>query len=365
MACLPACVARVSRRWDRFWFVSADPATLSAIRIVTGLVLMYVHLSALTQSLDVIGPQGWLDARAWQELSGPQTTAWRWSLWSFVQAPHLIWLFHGLFIFATVCLTIGWWSRTAAIAVWFGQLCYIQRGFPLAYGLDSILSFLTLYLMIGPCGGAFSVDARRRRAAADAPNQSKFHQAQPITLETKASIAANVAIRCIQIHICIVYLSAGLSKLQGSSWWAGLATYYAAMSPELWPIEYDVAWIGRHPILVQLLANVSALFTLAFEIGFAFLIWRRRWRPRLLAAAVLLHLGIGVLMGLGAFGLVMLTACCAFVPPAQCRAVVEVVGRRVRSLAGVRMSFAKASSAAATERSGPAGEEKHLAPCIR
>ena len=45
-------------------------------------------------------------------------------------------------------------------------------------------------------------------------------------------------------------------------------------------------------------------FTLFFEISFVFLIWHRLWRPLILCLAILLHVGIGVFMGLDAFGAV-------------------------------------------------------------
>ena len=46
-----------------------------------------------------------------------------------------------------------------------------------------------------------------------------------------------------------------------------------------------------------------------------FLVWHRLWRPIVLSAALLMHLGITVSMGLGAFSAAMLTGCLAFVPP--------------------------------------------------
>ena len=33
------------RGWNDFWFTPVDPATLGAVRIAVGLVLLYVHLA--------------------------------------------------------------------------------------------------------------------------------------------------------------------------------------------------------------------------------------------------------------------------------------------------------------------------------
>lgn len=304
-------------QWQTFWFSPVDPTPLALVRILIGAILLYLHVASFPICLDVIGPHGWLDNQAWEELARTSDTA-RWSIWLWVASPSAIVTLHIVFILAICGLTIGWKSRICAVIVWLGQLNYIQRGFPLNYGLDCVVSFLTLYLMIGPSGSFFSVDhwlATRRRSRPG----SKIREVN----SSEKSVSANIALRCIQIHMCIVYLSAGLSKLHGASWWSGLATYYASMNPEMWPLAYDVRWIGRYPQLVQALSNLSVWFTLVFEISFAFVIWHPRLRPVMLASALLLHLGIGLSMGLAAFGMTMLAGCCAFLPPDICRGVVE------------------------------------------
>ncbi len=306
-------------QWNLFWFKPTDVATLAVVRILTGLVLFYVHVTMLPFCLDAFGPDGWVDAEAWKELSAA-ADPFRWSLWSLEPNSQFVVVTYISFLAAIVCMTLGFGSRWAAVAVWLGHLSFSQRGFAMCYGLDSIAAFLTLYLMIGPCGGAFSVDAvlaRRRNAGR-----------RTTTSVADFSISANVAVRCIQIHMCLVYLFAGLAKLQGSQWWSGIATYYAAMTPEMWPIEFDLQWIGRHPQLVQVLANLSVLFTLAYEINFVWLIWNPRLRPLLLLSAAVLHLGIGFSMGLGAFGLIMLAGCSAFVEPKSWRSFARFLVNR-------------------------------------
>ncbi len=318
-----------ARHWNRFWFTPADVATLATIRMLTGLVLLYVHTTSLPLFLDATGPNGWVDAQAWNELA-QLDSAYRWSLWSHLQSPAASLCGYGLLVAAIACLTVGFSSRLAAVVVWLGQLSFAQRGFPLTYGLDSIAAFLTLYLVIGPCGRAFSADrwlATRRAARGRAS----------LVPEPETSITANLAIRCIQLHMCIVYLFAGLAKLQGTLWWSGRATYYAAMSPEMWPMEIGVQWVGRCPQVAESLSNLTVLFTLAFEISFAFVVWNKPLRPFLLAAAVLLHLGTGLTMGLGAFGVIMLAGCGAFVAPATWRAVAGFLCRRLPAMRHSRL----------------------------
>ena len=54
------------------------------------------------------------------------------------------------------------------------------------------------------------------------------HAQKPKLLEYKPAITANLAIRLIQVHFCVIYAYAGLSKLQGGAWWSGEAVWLAA-----------------------------------------------------------------------------------------------------------------------------------------
>ena len=78
-------------------------------------------------------------------------------------------------------------------------------------------------------------------------------------------------------------------------------------------LEYqstDMTWLAWHPWLLNLATHVSVLW----EISFAFLIWRPRCRPLMLAGAVVLHVGIGACLGMWTFGLIMLVGCASFLP---------------------------------------------------
>lgn len=309
--------AALSDGWNRFWFTPADPTTLGAIRIGTGLMLLYIHLGAIADLSHFVGPEAWIDPAAVGQLKTIGQDApdaldrvargwWGQSLWFYVQQPALLWLTYGLFLTAVLCFTVGLFSRAAAVVVWAGHLSYIHRGFITWDGMDSILAMLTLYLMCGPTGATLSLDRLRSRSR-----------------QTERSWAANVVIRMIQVHMCVIYLCAGLSKLQGARWWDGTAVWMTMVLPEY--VVVDLSWLAYGgDWLCHLVSNVGVVVTLGFEISFAYLIWNRTMRPLLLFLAVLLHAGIGLVMGLGAFGAVMLIGCLAFVAPESIRAVVEL-----------------------------------------
>ena len=73
--------------------------------------------------------------------------------------------------------------------------------------------------------------------------------------------------------------------------------------------------------------TTASLMTLAFEISYCYLIWRRTTRPLLLTFAFLFHGGIGLFMGLKTFSLLMMTMNLAFVPPEMVRWVIRKLSR--------------------------------------
>ena len=156
---------------------------------------------------------------------------------------------------------------------------------------------LTLYLAIGPSGAAFSLDRwlARRRTGVDRPGSGP-------------SEGANLAIRLIQVHMCVIYFFAGVSKLQGTSWWNGEAMWRAFANLEYQSL--DMTWLAGHPWVVNAMSHASVLW----EIFFCVLIWQKRWRPLVLALAVVLHVGIGACLGMWTFGLIMLVGCSSFLP---------------------------------------------------
>jgi hypothetical protein len=84
----------------------------------------------------------------------------------------------------------------------------------------------------------------------------------------------------------------------------------------------DLTWLARHPLLTNLLT----LSTLFWEVSYPALVWPRLTRRLVLAMAVVVHLGIGLAMGMMEFGLAMLVANMAFVPAETFRGIFSAAG---------------------------------------
>ncbi|MGN6546500.1 MAG: HTTM domain-containing protein [Aureliella sp.] len=294
-------IGDAARSWNEFWFAPRAPHTLAMIRILCGAMLVYVHLIWLTQANDFFGPHAWIDGatvRLLHELDYSR---------SYLSYISNVWIIgaHELIAMA-VCaaMMLGFKTRLAIPIAWFMTLMVCHRQTGALFGLDQMVMMLSMYLIFCPCGAVYSLDAwlERRRSGVDA--------------EPDASVAINVVTRLIQVHLCIIYLFGGLSKLRGDFWWEGSAMWWSIVNYEYQSL--DVTWLGRSPFLIALVTHA----TVFWETFYAALVWPRLTRPLVLAMAVLVHGGIALFLGMPTFGTIMIVANLAFIEP-------ETMGRWV------------------------------------
>ena len=122
-------------------------------------------------------------------------------------------------------------------------------------------------------------------------------------------MAAGVATRLLQVHLCVIYLFGGLAKARGETWWDGTAMWYSVANLEYQSI--DMTWIAGWPRVFSALSH----FTMFFEIFYVTLVWPRATRPWVLAGAVAIHAGIALFLGMITFGVMMIIANGVFLTP--------------------------------------------------
>jgi hypothetical protein len=207
--------------------------------------------------------------------------------------------------------------------------------------MDTMMNILLIYLMVGPSGAALSVDRLISRWWA-VRQARRNHLPIPPLSPPAPRVSANLALRLVQIHFCIIYLASGLSKLMGQPWWNGTAIWITMAVPEYWPLQIGyyqslLKFLCDHRWLWETVMTGSVAYTLCTEISFPFLVWNRKLRWWMITLAVVLHTGIAMTMGLRTFSLLMLTMLCAFVPQ-------EVVERwRSRLQAWVNLHWPESS----------------------
>lgn len=289
--------------WNRFWFTPTDPATLCAIRVCAGAMLLYTHLVWTIGLDDFFGTTGWLSAEAVRSYQADSTFTWsyHWLLTS----PAALWGAHAVALVVFALLMLGLYSRVVSVLAYLIAVSYVNRVPGSLFGLDQINAMLAMYLIVGPSGARYSLDrwfARRHRSA---------------TLEAPPSIGANISTRLIQLHMCVIYFFAGISKLQGPSWWDGSALWGAVGNYEYQSI--DMTWMASWPLLISSMTHITVLW----ELSYPALVWPRLTRPLVIFVAVPLHMGIALFLGMPTFGLIMLVGNMAFVSPWLLRAVVK------------------------------------------
>lgn len=250
--------------WDRFWFTPAQPHTLAMIRILGGAMLLYTHLVWTINLEAFLGPQGWLPQGATAVLNqSADGKIYAWSYLAWFDSPAMLWPLHIAALVVLAMLVVGLWTRVTSILAFIITLSYCHR-LPMAmFGLDQINALIAMYLMLGRSGDAWSLDRWLATRQGPAP--------------VRPAIGTNIAIRLIQLHMCVIYLFGGIGKMRGEFWWDGTALWYGFANLEYQSL--DMLWTVHYPVLLSLLTHI----TVFWETFYCFLIWnkfthRSAWR---------------------------------------------------------------------------------------
>jgi hypothetical protein len=238
--------------------------------------------------------------------------------------------------------TVGLWTRITSVLTWMGALCYVHRTPYVLFGMDTMMNLCLVYLMVGPSGAALSLDRwlEKRRAQRELERLRKLNkdtrEVEAILAGPRKSMMATLTTRLIQINFCFIYAASGLSKLKGPAWWGHTAIWTTMANPEFSPTIYaPYRWfllqLSDYRWASELMMSAGAVYTLFLEIALPFLVWRPKLRPYMVVAAILLHTGIAVFMGLTVFGLFMMTLLMSFVPPQTVSRWLEIGEERLRS----------------------------------
>lgn len=383
----------------RFFFTPSDTATLGLIRLCAGFLILYVHLIYSYDLYRLFGKDAWINYDLATDLrqNAPftiSTTDWdlprlpkpateaqaeeyakyerqwgydprllvargqdNWSVWFHVTDPTWMVVIHVGILVGMLLFALGLWTPVTGLVTWLGMLSYVNRASTTFFGMDTIMNVLVLYLTLAhlfarPGTAALSLDRLlwRWRTA----RRAGVKLSEVGTGDTLSS-SATFAIRLMQIHFCIIYLASGLTKLQGSAWWNGWATWGVTANYEFNALHLKyyqdlIRWLCGHRVLWEICMTTGTMFTLTVEISFPFLVWNRRLRWLMVTGAVLLHTGIALVMGLTSFSLMMLALLLSFVPPSTVRQLLGLADR-VPSLVPAAGPLAPAPAGAVGARS--------------
>lgn len=272
--------------WQRFWFQSVPPHSYALLRIGFGLsglaiLLIRVDLAALWDLSGFVPVHsGWIGLKSWLPLNDPKGIAGR--------------AIFVVSLLAFTAMSVGIWSRVSVpLSFAAAMLQYGWNPLPMS-GADAVLRAFLFCLLWTDSGAVWSVDAWRSRRGGEGRSRA---------VPPRLSIGP---LRLVQWQLALVYSSAGLWKLQSAAWRDGSAVYYVLNSnlyqrfPDL--LSSDLAWV----------TTGATYATLVWELTFAPLVIVPLTRRPTLMIGAAIHAGMFLLMEVGAFHLVMLTAYAAF-----------------------------------------------------
>jgi len=315
----PSTASGLAGAWSRFWFAPIDPTGLHVVRVLTGLLLLgWILLTFWGNVASFVGPYGWMDVRAFTEASrlpgGELSPGWSVAYLCGGNETALTAFFWGS-VAVLVLFTLGILPSVTAVLTWVVVASFTANP-AFEYEGDALLLMLTFYLMVGYVllgqrALGLSLPARLLGTLRTWPLATRNRDDG----EPRPSTGANLALRLIQVHLAIVFVTTGLHKLQFGDWWAGVALWFPLHPPFKTTL---VEALANKPYADTYLAllNVATYVTLAWQIGFPLFAWRPRWRIVLLGGAAVGWLATAFVWGLPVVGQALLIGCLSFVSPA-------------------------------------------------
>jgi hypothetical protein len=322
--------ARSPNAWVRFWFGAVDPAGLHALRILAGLLFLAWLLSFAGQQQAMFGLGGWFDRQAYLEMGRlpggpPQPLGWS----VLYLTGDRSWMLTAIYLSALavfVLFTLGLFVRVTGILCWVAVVSF-TTSLVIETAADYWLAMLAFYLMIGYL---FLGKSQRQ--------QSPVWRCLPASLRCspaesngeergrETSVAANVALRLLQVHVALLLFTSGLHKLQFGDWWSGTAFWYPLHPPLETSLEELRAHIGDQAPWLTFL-GVAAYATLAWQLAFPFFAWKRAWRPLLLLGGVLGWIGFAMVYGIPFAGPILLVACASYLSGEEWQSLFTLFGK--------------------------------------
>lgn len=281
--------------WDRFWFQAYHPRAMTVLRTSIGFLLFLFYLIRAADLRWFFSDSGLL---TWSTIVETMPIEFRYSLLQFFPSDGAVLFLHTLFLVSLLTMAMGWWPRISAFVAFVLHVSFMHRNMPIVFGADLIATFFLFYLCFMKTTGA------------------------PAASSSLTAYVSSIALRFGQIQVCIIYAFSGWEKLKGPSWWKGEAIWTVFANAQL--ARWDFSWTSHLPFAIIL----ATYLTLLWEIYFPALVWLRKWRPVMLIFGVLMHLGIGIVVNIPFFGLLMVFTYSVFLTEAEAGWILQ----RIKSL---------------------------------
>ncbi len=286
--------------WEKFWFGPQDLVLMSVFRLLVGVTLLAMYSVRILEIELFFFEQGLMSLAEARDF---YPAFYEPLIWLQPPSDTAVVLVYSALLVALLALAIGFGGRVTAMIVLLLHLSLFQRNSSITYGADTYACFWLLFLAMAKNNAHLNLVNWLRRGR---PRWST-------EVEKVADPFSSMALRFVQIQLCVSYAYTGMEKLRGPMWWDGSAIWGVLGNAQI--SQYDLSFMYHFPLLVAFLTFA----TLIFEIYFPIAVWVRSLRVPWLLMGVVLHLGIALVMGLHFFAFLMLAAYVTFLEPATVR----------------------------------------------
>jgi hypothetical protein len=262
---------------------------VAALRIATALALLLdIGVSLLPHFSTFFSPDalGGRDQYPWRFREGHLY----WSLLRVLPDAGGPQVLMGIWIVAALALLIGYRPFVSGLVCWACAVSFWNINPWITNGGDQLRNSLLFVVALSRSGAVWGVQSVRRDG-----------HAEPVAVP-------GWPVKVLIVQLCCIYFFSGIHKLLYPQWRDGWVMYY---------VNHDLTWT-LVPNLTSLLPvtahRLSTWLTLAWEIGFPFLIAYYRTRAATLWLGVVFHVLTLITLEVGAFAIYSLVFYAVFVP---------------------------------------------------
>ena len=278
----------VSASIHNFFFSPMDSFPLAFFRISVGLfgILQFILLSA--NWFQLYGVNGYVEWFISYELFSIKELPSIVGLANFllplgISDNAIVTLVTSVYVLSLIGMTLGWRTKIMVLIAWITHFMLCNTAMSFGYGVETFMHVSLFYLLFSPCSEYLSIDAQAGRVG-----------------HNKENSQARFILRIMQLHLCLVYFNAGFAKMLGVDWWQGEAVWYVFGNTNY--SQFDLQFLANLPFIPKTLT----WWTLVIETAFPLFIYLKPTRAFWTINIIMLHVGIGLIMGLNMFALIMI-----------------------------------------------------------
>lgn len=278
--------------------------SFSILRIIYGIGLLALYLPSMSERSLL-----WGEASFWVDPEASRRGYWTFDTIFTKDSAALFDVAYFAFLAIIVVFILGWRTRIVAPVMLLFLVALHSNSNYMLNGGDTLVRVTLVFMLFANLSEHFSLDSLRRKRK----NQAAWR----IVPAHVSNAAHNTGLVLSCFQIIVVYTTSGVWKLLGDEWLDGTALFYALRIDNfmLYPALNELIWQSTQFIHVATFISlwVQTLFVV-------FILWRPT-RIFVLVCLIFMHLGIGLLLGLWTFSLVMIALDMLFIRDKTWRAI--------------------------------------------